>query len=68
MNNNTAILIGICVVVVCITVVVCVMNGTKSKGQQFIWGSTAYDADAMNSLVGAFQSAAAEGGAGDSLW
>ncbi len=68
MNNNTAILIGICVVVVCITVVVCVMNRSNSKGQQFIWGSTAYDADSMNSLVGAFQSAAAEGGAGDSLW
>ncbi len=68
MNNNTAILIGICVVVVCITVVVCVMNRSKSKEQQFIWGSTAYNADAMNSLIGAFQSAAAEGGAGDSLW
>lgn len=68
MKNSTAILIGICVIAVCVTIVVCTKNAAKSKGQSSIWNSTSYSAAAMNSLVGAFQSAAAEGGAGESAW
>ena len=68
MEKNTAILIGICVVAVCVTIVICKKNSAKSNGQSSIWGSTSYSAAAMNSLVGAFQSAAAEGGAGESAW
>ena len=68
MEKNTAILIGISVIAVCITIIVCIKSSAKNKTQSSIWGSTAYSADAMNSLVDAFQTAAAEGGAGNSLW
>lgn len=68
MEKNTVILIGISVIAVCVTIVVCMKSSAKNKAQSSIWSSKSYSADAMNSLVDAFQTAAAEGGAGDSLW
>lgn len=68
MKNNTVILIGGCVVVICVTIVICMKMAGKNKKDNAIWGTTSYSADAMNSLAGAFQAAAAEGGAGEAMW
>lgn len=68
MNSKTAIIIGLGVVAICATVIACVKLSTDRKVKESIWGSTPYNANSMNSLNGAFQTAAAEGGAGHSLF
>lgn len=68
MNNNTIILIGVCIVTVCATVLVSIKLVGKNKANQSGWSITPYNSDDMNSLVGSFQAAAGEGGAGDSIW
>lgn len=68
MNNKTIILIGVCVVVVCATVLISIKLVGKNKSNQSGWSITPYSTDAMNSLVGSFQAGAGEGGAGQSAW
>ena len=68
MNNNTIILISVCIVAVCATVLVSIKLVGKNKANQSGWSITPYNSDAMNSLVGSFQAAAGEGGAGQSAW
>lgn len=68
MDKNTTLLIVIAVVVICVTVIASISIVSRNKTERSIWDNTPYNADVMNSLVGAFGAAAAEGGAGRSLF
>lgn len=68
MNTKTFILIAVCVIVICFTIIITMKITSDNQLKKSIWSNTPYDAELMNSLLGSFQAAAEEGGAGNSLF